>query len=149
MTIHGTVSQTQHSTRVTGSRDSRKTKHIVLFRLDSQPVRFVSVSQPVNLADGDKVAVLGKLRNSELRARAIKNFSTGSIAHEGIWRRWILAAILPIFGLFFSMIASVFVGLFFGEYSFIVVYSLFLLASVVLIYRAIVTGVAVAKLKAL
>ena len=47
------------------------------------------------------------------------------------------------------MIASVFVGLFFGEYSFIVVYSLFLLASVVLIYRAIVTGVAVAKLKAL
>lgn len=82
MTTSGRVSAVQHTTRVTGGRNSTWTAYIVKFRIDGRQYSRES-SKPEALADGDLVAVAGQVSGGEFIVLAMKNLTTGVATAEG------------------------------------------------------------------
>jgi hypothetical protein len=142
-TLEGSVSHLQNTIKVTGGGENRaRTTYIALFRLDGQPVQF-SASSPIAIAEGDCLMVSGsRTRNASLTAYACKNLTTGATMHSGIWGNVILAAILPLFGLFFCFVASFLLGKFA-----VILYLCFLAGTVYLLYSAFRTSQALSSVQ--
>ncbi|MDF1814137.1 MAG: hypothetical protein P1V20_18170 [Verrucomicrobiales bacterium] len=144
MELEGIVENCQHTTRVTGGGESSTTtRFITLFRIDGHPVRLVS-GKAVNLADGDKVVVSGRMKSGELYARALHNISTNSESHSGIWNRVIKAIVLPVFGIFFIAILSFFPLI--GSIAWYL-YPAFLLWAGYLLWTAVATYVSLTRVR--
>jgi hypothetical protein len=56
------------------------TSHKSDFRVDGQAALF---NASINIADGDKVTLVGKVKRGEFRARAVRNEETG-VAYSGM-----------------------------------------------------------------
>ena len=123
-TLQGTVSNCQHTLRVSGgggsNNPSTTTTYIALFRVNSHPVEF-RTNRPSSVSDNDQVVVAGTTRNGSLRAFACRNVTTGEVLNSGLWGNVFAAIFLPVVLLIITGIASVM----FGQYA--------LLAGIILI----------------
>jgi hypothetical protein len=75
-----------------------QTRQVLTFRVEGRPVE-IKLTSPATLADGDRVRVIGKERNGILRARAMRNETTGAVHAVEAWRLYGLGACFMILGL--------------------------------------------------
>lgn len=141
-TAEGTVSGLQNTIRVTGGGNTQATTtYIALFRLDGKPVQF-NCPRPVAIVDGDRLKAVGSMRAAGLLAYACRDLTTGATMHSGIWGNVVMAVVLPLFGAFFCGI----LWLLIGKYA-LLVYALFLAGAIYLACRAVMTAVALGRVR--
>ncbi len=84
---------------------------LVTLRIDNKPVSFRTRQGVPSIADGDKVAAAGAMKNGTLEATALRNLSTGASYHPGTLWVIALSAVLILLGI--PMISFLGIGLFF------------------------------------
>lgn len=108
--ISGPASHVHLTIQVSRGGESRvRTTHICLFRIHGQQITF-KASRPLSVADGDDVVVAGVAEAEGLKGYAVYNRTTGIQAHAGVMENLIAALIVPVFGVFFCSILSMFIG---------------------------------------
>ena len=108
--VSGPATHCQHTIKVSRGGESRaRTSYIQMFRVQGQQVTFRS-SEPLSLADGDEVVAAGVVKDRGLTAYAVRNVTTGASLNSGVAGPIIAAIILPLFGLFFTSVLTVFTG---------------------------------------
>jgi len=132
MTITGTATCVQHTTRVSGGGHDRptSTSYITMFRIDGLQCS-MTTSRPVALAEGDQMIASGRKGRSGFTVFAVRNASNGITSHSGIAGKIIRGFLWPILGLLFCGIASNFLG----SYGW-VLYLGFVANSIYLFYQA-------------
>ena len=117
-TLQGTVTNCQHTLRVSGgggNNNSTTTTYIALFRVNSHPVEF-RTNRPSSVSDNDQVVVAGTTRNGSLRAYACRNVTTGEVLNSGVWGNVFAAIFMPVILLIITAVASVM----FGKYALLI-----------------------------
>ena len=99
-TLQGEVSHVSTTSTVSGSVKKGKgnvsTSHKTDMRINGQAAVF---NGSINLADGDKATLVGKAKNGEFRARALRNDETGVIYSGMTTLLYFLGAILILLGI--------------------------------------------------
>ena len=134
-TAQGTASHCQNTSRVTGGGNNGlvSTTYIALFRLGQRQVQFPSGS-PLSISDGDQVVVAGKPWRGALSADAARSVTTGLTRHSGIASRIIMALLLLVVGVVFSLVARGVLGANAGW-----IFLRFVAGAVYLLWRALQT----------
>lgn len=139
-TAQGTVSNCQHTIKVSGGANntSTSTTYIALFRVNGRPVQFRS-SQPSSVSDGDNVAVAGLMWGQSLDALACRNLTTGEVMDSGVWSYVFGAIILTAV----AIVICVVVGNMFGNMVQLLIAVVVLAIAVYLLSRAVLTSRAI------
>lgn len=100
-TLQGTVSNCQHTLKVSGGANNTgtSTTYIALFRVNGRPVEF-RTGHPSSISDGDQVKVAGTPWNGTLSVLACRNLTTGETANAGAVGYLFGACLLPVIGFF-------------------------------------------------
>lgn len=91
-TVHGSVKR---------GKGNVSTSHKTDFRVDGKAASFRAA---VNIADGDRVTLVGKTKGGEMCARALRNEQTGVIYSGMTTAAYILGTILIVLGIPLSFI---------------------------------------------
>jgi hypothetical protein len=145
MTLTGTATCVQNTTRVSGGGHDRptSTSYITMFRIDGRQCS-MTTSRPVAMAEGDQIIASGRESGSGITVFAVRNATNGITSHSGIVGKIILGLIFPIFGLLFCGIASIFLGSYAS-----VLYLGFVAYSIYLFYQAYMAASARRQVSAL
>jgi len=102
--LSGEVSHLSTTSTVSGSVKRGKgdvnTSHKTDFRVDGQAAVFNS---SINIADGDKVTLVGDIKKGELRIRALRNEETGMIYSEITTLAYVIGCLVIFVGLLFTV----------------------------------------------
>jgi hypothetical protein len=103
--LSGSVSHLSSTSTVHGSvkrgKGSVTTSHRIDFRVDGKAAYYKNT---VNLADGDRVTLAGKMKKGEFYARAMRNDETNVVYSEPITLYYVLGAFFLAFGVALSFI---------------------------------------------
>ena len=98
--LSGEVSHLSTTSTVSGSvrrgKGNVSTSHKTDMRVDGQAAVF---NASVNIADGDKVTLVGKTKNGEFRARALRNEETGVVYSGMTTLAYIIGGLCVIAGI--------------------------------------------------